>query len=955
MPTAKQAPIDQEGNNNTTSTNVGNATNTNNNKRKDVSLATNNNIVDTKNVIQNVNSGGASSTNKRQRPSDEDDSSSLDDSCSKEISVVDILFPIEGPELPEETLRALASKQGWVFGIGQRNIATIQRALFDRYDKLDNGVDKLKEDIAAINNGEYSSDSDSDDELEEINKKSLVATEEDDWDFSFDNDGDDESTNGTTDGLGESSTSIPPLHDNAQSSTTTTTLKLDISCTGNGVKDDDGNGVKVNETNGVEDNRNDPSPANVEADLSAYNNDDISPPSNNDSHDEDECYETLSSPKKGEGLLNTPTTATTPQTIQTSPSSAFTANLGKESEIYEDQAPSNHGMLLQQFQQQQHQLSFPPPQYDRATLESMRDEEQHLTGQIQQKEWLMQQREQQQWNLQERQIVQQWMLLQQHQLQQLKKRLLYILQQQRQFAHAQQQLLQQQQRYQQMQYLQFLRQQTQFKSLQDLLQLQQQGHNREESPLLLPKMTEERKCGKCGKGKKKWCYHKAEWVKLEDNDRICQVCTKAADPPMLNQQQQSSQSSYGGGKLVRDAAASSEYVPQCCEPELEEEINPDGEVVKQQCQGGCGRMLGKNHFTKTQWKKGRKCMKCLLPRYISLFGSVEKATEYIAQEMNAPQTSEVENGNKRRRRKKKKRSIIVIPSPPELQEEFKVWLKENPKKEKEWEASKRLEQAQHEAARVATNNFKPSREFIKKWDKEWVRQRPNGFRRYMYHLRYDLDMGLEGDQAYLPLMCFDLHHNSDEAVKKKQEDKVKLNGRCDPSELTYEELVERSHLLTLLTRTDHALETWGEVPKVLSGGSACSRRYRAVVAFENSILGTRCTMSGEVLPDHIFDGHHRTEKCDLQEGDTVYSTAKVCGRDGLYDKCPKKYIPWRNRLFNEVLKKTRLKKEWHKILHWVLRNLDWFASQGIIIDYPYKVDGTVLVWTASNSNITNKC
>ena len=95
--------------------------------------------------------GGASSTNKRQRPSnDEDDSSSLDDSYSKEISVVDILFPIEGPELPEETLRALASKQGWVFGIGQRNIEPIQRALFDRYNKLDNGVDKLQEDIAAI-------------------------------------------------------------------------------------------------------------------------------------------------------------------------------------------------------------------------------------------------------------------------------------------------------------------------------------------------------------------------------------------------------------------------------------------------------------------------------------------------------------------------------------------------------------------------------------------------------------------------------------------------------------------------------------------------------------------------------------------------------------------------------------------------------------------------------------
>ena len=159
MPTVKQALTDQEGNNNTTSTNVANATNTNNNKRiKNVSLATNN-IADTKNVIQKVNSDVASSTNKRQRPSDEeDDSSSLDDSSSKEISVIDILLPYEGPELAEETLRALASKQGWRFGIGQRNIATIQRALFDYYNKVDNGVDKLQEDIAAINNGEYSSD-----------------------------------------------------------------------------------------------------------------------------------------------------------------------------------------------------------------------------------------------------------------------------------------------------------------------------------------------------------------------------------------------------------------------------------------------------------------------------------------------------------------------------------------------------------------------------------------------------------------------------------------------------------------------------------------------------------------------------------------------------------------------------------------------------------------------------
>ena len=154
----------------------------------------------------------------------------------------------------------------------------------------------------------------------------------------------------------------------------------------------------------------------------------------------------------------------------------------------------------------------------------------------------------------------------------------------------------------------------------------------------------------------------------------------------------------------------------------------------------------------------------------------------------------------------------------------------------------------------------------------------------------------------------------------------------------------------MLPRTAHALETHGEVPKILLGNDAISRRYKAVAAFEMAILGHKCTMSGEVLPDHIFDGHHRTEMYDLKEGDVVYPTAKVCTRDGLYMttrsyRCPMEYIPWRNSLFNEVLKKTRLKKEWHRVLHWVLKNLDWFASQGITIDYPYKVDGEVLVRT----------
>ena len=35
-----------------------------------------------------------------------------------------------------------------------------------------------------------------------------------------------------------------------------------------------------------------------------------------------------------------------------------------------------------------------------------------------------------------------------------------------------------------------------------------------------------KKCGKCGIKKKKWSYLNVQWNKLEDNERICQVCTK---------------------------------------------------------------------------------------------------------------------------------------------------------------------------------------------------------------------------------------------------------------------------------------------------------------------------------------------------------------------------------------------------------------------------------------------
>ena len=190
-------------------------------------------------------------------------------------------------ELDYDTLCKLAyEKLSWKVGNGQRHILPVQKRLVKYYNVEGIGVDNLKADIAAINyNDGFSSDSDtnSDDEVEEVNKKSLVAAaedaaEEEDDGFSFDNDDGDESTIGTTDGLGELDTAPAdvPSHDNAtQSSTTTTTLKLDSSCV----------------EKGIDENREDidPSPTNATADLSRFTNGiSPAPDSNNFSYDKDE-------------------------------------------------------------------------------------------------------------------------------------------------------------------------------------------------------------------------------------------------------------------------------------------------------------------------------------------------------------------------------------------------------------------------------------------------------------------------------------------------------------------------------------------------------------------------------------------------------------------------------------------------------------------------------------------
>ena len=120
-------------------------------------------------------------------------------------------------------------------------------ALYQHYSRLgdDRGLVELKE-VAAC----FEVSNDSEDEVEEEQNSSAV--EEDGGGISFDNVGGDESN--WTDGLGELDTSPAdlPSHNATQSSTTTTTLKLDISCLGK---------------------RNGPSPTNATADLSSYTED----------------------------------------------------------------------------------------------------------------------------------------------------------------------------------------------------------------------------------------------------------------------------------------------------------------------------------------------------------------------------------------------------------------------------------------------------------------------------------------------------------------------------------------------------------------------------------------------------------------------------------------------------------------------------------------------------------
>jgi len=224
------------------------------------------------------------SPHKRQHTQDDNgskESTSKTNDTPFEESLATIILDLDYYKL----CKLAKEKLSWKVGNGQRHVQPVQRELIKYYNDEGVGVDNLKADIAAINNyyDGFSSDSDddSDVEVEEINKESSVAavedaTEEDggedDRDFSFDNNGGDES-NGT-DELGIAPADLPS-HDNAtQSSTTTATLKLDSSCV----------------EKGLEENRedDDPSPTTVNADLSRFTNDKSPAPySNNGSYDKD--------------------------------------------------------------------------------------------------------------------------------------------------------------------------------------------------------------------------------------------------------------------------------------------------------------------------------------------------------------------------------------------------------------------------------------------------------------------------------------------------------------------------------------------------------------------------------------------------------------------------------------------------------------------------------------------
>jgi len=310
-----------------------------------------------------------------------------------------------------------------------------------------------------------------------------------------------------------------------------------------------------------------------------------------------------------------------------------------------------------------------------------------------------------------------------------------------------------------------------------------------------------------------------------------------------------------------------------------------------------------------------------------------------------------------------------LPSKEEMSKRFEIWMGENPDMVCLNEATNRLSLEQNKLVAAVSNNFKPSRESVHKIDKKWLdnalstrRQKEVGRRLFMYklryvygkkgtpiprHLRHLVEAATAPENENMYLMMFDLHHDGEVAVEQKRRDKLELR-RSDPSELNEQELNDRAHHFAFLSATDHAFETLGEVPAILDPTKAGVRRsysikYGLVEELEKYFLGPECTMSREVLPGHIVDGHHDAEGNDIKEGNTVHPTAKVCGRTGLY-MGRKEKVPWLIRLFKEVLKKTRLKKEWHRFLHFVLNNLDWFKEH-FKIDYPYEVRRGKLVRT----------
>lgn len=286
----------------------------------------------------------------------------------------------------------------------------------------------------------------------------------------------------------------------------------------------------------------------------------------------------------------------------------------------------------------------------------------------------------------------------------------------------------------------------------------------------------------------------------------------------------------------------------------------------------------------------------------------------------------------------------LFPHSEDIHADFHQWLVDNPGKYDAYAANIRLRKYQKQLVLMTTNNCNPSAEFIRQVDDEWLRTGGNrGYKEYMHELRYTKGEGVE--YKHLFLMQLELHHHDEAAVAQKREDERVL-GRGAPCKLSYIELGARSHHFTLLSATDHARETLGEEVWV-PNKNCVDILYNALMELQMAELGEECEISGVVLPYHLVDTHHGSEQMKIKEGNVVHPTAKLYVRHDLYNTSSV-YGEWSVKVFSELIKLAKLKKEWHKYLHWAIRNIDWLRKQGFDdIEYPYKECRRSLVRTST--------